>query len=71
MNHIFKCDELMINKIIKLIRKLCMAFVMLYGLNLILSSANIFIPINIITLIVVTFLGSPGILGLVAAYFLI
>lgn len=61
----------MINKIIKQVRKLCMAFIMLYGLNLILSSANIFIPINIITLIVVTFLGSPGILGLVAAYFLI
>ena len=61
----------MINKIIKIIRKLCMAFVMLYGLNIILSAASIFIPINIITLILVTFLGSPGILGLVATYFLI
>lgn len=59
------------NKIIKLVRKLCMAFVMLYGLNLMLSTANIFIPINIITLILVTFLGAPGILGLVATYFLI
>ena len=48
-----------------------MAFVMLYGLNLILSAANIFIPINLVTLILVTFLGSPGILGLVATYFLI
>lgn len=61
----------MINKIIKMVRKVCMAFVMLYGLNLILSAANIFIPINIITIILVTFLGSPGILGLVATFFLI
>ena len=59
------------NKIINLVRKLCMAFVMLYGLNLMVSTANIFIPINIITLLLVTFLGAPGILGLVAAYFLI
>lgn len=61
----------MMNKIIKLIRKICIAFVMLYGLNLILSSANIFIPINLITIILVTLLGSPGILGLVITYFLI
>lgn len=61
----------MAKKVLKLIRKLCVAFVMLYGLNIILSSVNIFIPINIITLVVVTLLGTPGILGLVATYFLI
>lgn len=61
----------MINKLIKIVRKICMAFIMLYGLNLILSSANIFVPINLITIILVTFLGSPGIIGLVITYFLI
>ena len=61
----------MVKKITKIIRKLCIAFVMLYGLNLILSGMNIFIPINIITLILVTLLGTPGILGLVVTYFLI
>lgn len=61
----------MAKKVLKLIRKLCVAFVMLYGLNIILDSVNIFIPINIITLVVVTLLGTPGILGLVIAYFLI
>lgn len=61
----------MTNKIIKLVKKVCLAFVMLYGLNLILAGANIFIPINAITIILVTFLGTPGILGLVATYFLI
>lgn len=61
----------MANKIIKIVRKICMAFVMLYGLNLILSSVNVFIPINIVTLVLVSFLGVPGILGLVATFFLI
>ncbi|HIS87281.1 MAG TPA: pro-sigmaK processing inhibitor BofA family protein [Candidatus Caccenecus avistercoris] len=58
-------------KILKALSKLCFAFVSIYGLNLILSGINVFIPINIITIILVTFLGSPGILGLVAVYLLI
>ena len=58
-------------RILKILSKLCFAFVMLYGLNLILSGVNIFIPINIITIVLVTCLGSPGILGLVAVYLLI
>ncbi len=61
----------MANKIIKIIKKICLAFVMLYGLNLILSGINFFIPINIITLSLVTILGIPGILGLVIIYFII
>jgi len=61
----------MVKTITNIIRKLCLAFVMLYGLNLILSGINIFIPINIITLVLVTLLGTPGILGLVVTYFLI
>ena len=58
-------------KILKALSKLCFAFVSIYGLNLILSGINVFIPINIITIILVTFVGSPGILGLVAVYLLI
>ncbi len=61
----------MVNILIKALKKICIAFVMLYGLNIILSSVNIFMPINIITVLLVTLLGSPGILGLVAIYFLI
>ena len=57
--------------ILKILSKLCFAFVSIYGLNLILSGVNIFIPINIITIVLVTLLGSPGILGLVTVYFLI
>lgn len=61
----------MIKKIIKLLRKICIAFVMLYGINLILSSIDIFIPINALTIILVSLLGSPGIIGLVVTYFII
>lgn len=61
----------MANKLVKILKKLCIAFVMLYGLNLILSNVNIFIPINIITILLVTLLGSPGIIGLVVIYFII
>ncbi len=57
--------------IIKLVKKLCLAFVMLYGINLILTGVNIFIPINLITLALVTFLGTPSIIGLVVIFFLI
>lgn len=61
----------MANKIVKVVKKLCLAFVMLYGLNLILSGINFLVPINIITLSLVTLLGTPGIIGLVVIYFLI
>ncbi len=61
----------MVNKIIKILRKICIAFVMLYGLNILLSPTDIFIPINIITIVLVSILGTPGILGLVVTYFII
>lgn len=57
--------------ILKILSKLCFGFVSIYALNLILSNINIFIPINLITIVLVTLLGSPGILGLVAVYLLI
>ena len=59
------------NKVIKVVKKICFAFVMLYGLNIILGSINIFIPINIFTLVLVSLLGAPALMGLVAIFFLI
>jgi len=61
----------MLKKILKLLKKVCVAFVILYGFNLILSSANILIPINIWTLGSVTFLGLPGFVSLVTMFFII
>ena len=61
----------MAKKLIKIVRKICISFAMLYGLNVILETMNIFIPINIFTISIVTLLGFPGIIGLVITYFLI
>ena len=58
-------------KIINLCRKVVVAFLMLYGFNLLVNSINIFIPINYITVGTVTFLGGPGLLSLVATFFII
>lgn len=61
----------MIRKIIKLFRNIITAFFVLYGLNIILSSLNIIIPINFITVGIVSLLGIPSIFLLVLLYFVI
>jgi len=61
----------MLKKIAKLMKKICMAFLILYGFNLIVSGVNIYVPMNTITTGVVTVLGIPGLLSLVAMFFII
>ena len=59
-------------KIIKnVIKKIIFSFLVLYSLNVIVNSINIFIPINIITLSVVSLLGVPGLLSLISIFFII
>ena len=55
----------------KVVRKVVFAFVVLYGLNVIVSSMNIFIPINIFTLSIVSLLGVPGLLSLISIFFIL
>lgn len=57
-------------KIINVVKKICFGFLILYGFNFILSSASVFIPINVITVGAVGALGFPGLLSLVAIFFL-
>ena len=59
----------MIKKVITIIRKICTSVFVIYGLNLILSSINIFIPINIINVGVVSLLGFPGLFSLILMFF--
>ena len=42
----------MAKKIAKVIKKICTAVFIIYGFNIILSSVNIFIPINIISIVI-------------------
>ena len=55
----------------KVVCKVIFAFVVLYGLNVMISSINIFIPINIFTLSIVSILGIPGLLSLISIFLII
>lgn len=55
----------------KVVKKVIFAFVVLYGLNVIISSINIFIPINIFTISIVSILGVPGLLSLISIFFIL
>ena len=60
----------MVKKVISLVKKFIFAFLLLYGLNLFTNSLNVVIPINVFTLGTVTFLGVPGLVSLVAMFFM-
>ena len=55
----------------KVVKRLCFAFLVLYGLNLLLNSINFIIPINVPTVATVSILGVPGLLMLVAMHYII
>lgn len=57
--------------IVKTIKKIIMAFLIIYGLNVMLAGLNFYIPLNLITIGAVSLLGSPGLLGLVAMFFIL
>ncbi len=60
----------MVKKIVSFVKKFIFAFLLLYGLNLCINSINVVIPINAFTLGTVTFLGVPGLVSLVAMFFM-
>ena len=51
--------------LLSLFKKITLAFVMLYTYNLIGESINLIIPINFITIFIITLLGFPGLFLLV------
>jgi len=55
----------MFKKIFSVMKKIVLAAFILYGFNLIMSPLSILVPINIITVLVVTLLGFPGLFGLI------
>ena len=52
-------------RIFNLIKRILLSFVVLYGFNTIGSHFSLIIPINFITLALVTFLGFPALFSLV------
>lgn len=61
----------MIKFILKIIKRIIMSFIILYGLNVITSGIEFLIPINIASLCTLSILGFPGLCGLIVLYFLI
>ncbi len=61
----------MLRKVFEIVKKIVLAFLFIYSLNLFVNSLNILIPINLFTLGTVTALGLPGLLSLVVMFFII
>ncbi len=59
------------NKLMKIVKRLCFGIFGIYGVNLLFSVINIYIPINIITVGLSSFLGVFGLMALVLLQFLI
>ena len=47
------------NKIFNLLKRIVLSYIILYGYNLIASQFNMVIPINVVTVTSVAFLGVP------------
>ena len=58
-------------KIYTVVRQIALAFLMLYAFNYFLSSLSIYIPINLVTVGIVTFLGIPGLSSLIILFFIV
>lgn len=59
------------NKLGTVIKKVVFSFGIIYGINIMLKNVGIYLPINIITLGITSFLGVPGLLSLFTIFFII
>lgn len=50
--------------ILKIVKKIVIGMLLLFGYNTFLSSLNLMIPINVITIVVASLFDVPGIVGL-------
>ena len=51
--------------IVIVVKRLVMALCLMYAFDLITSSVGVMVPINVVTIIFVTLLGIPALIGLV------
>lgn len=54
----------MFKLIVKIFKKIIIGMIILFGYNTFLSSLNLMIPINVVTIIIASFFDVPGIIGL-------
>ena len=61
----------MLKKLFAIIKKIVFSVFLIYGFNLIASPLDLIIPINIITVVLITILGLPALLSLILIYFIV
>lgn len=61
----------MFMRIMEFFKKIVLAFLLLYGLNYLVASLHVYVPINYITVGIVTFLGLPGLCSLIILFFIV
>lgn len=61
----------MVKKVLLLFRKILFSFFVLYGFNVIAANFDIIVPINLITVSLVSFLGFPALFSLVLLFVMI
>ena len=54
-----------------ILKKLVFAFGIIYGINVMLKNVGICLPINLITILITSFLGVPGLISLFTIFFII
>lgn len=60
----------MLKSILKIIKKIIISIIVLYGYNLITQPFNLNIPINVITILIMVLFDTSGFIGMVLFYFL-
>lgn len=55
--------------IIKIIKKITFAIIIIYSLDLIIKNFDIFVPLNLITISIVSILGFPGLVSSALSFF--
>ena len=58
----------MLKMVLKILKKIIIGIILLFGYNTFLASLNVMIPINIVTILVVTIFDIPGIMGILIFY---
>lgn len=57
--------------LITILKRVVLAFCFIYGFDFIATGLNIFIPLNVVTISLVSILGLPGLLALMGVYFIL
>jgi len=61
----------LLKKIYEFIKKIIVGALLLYGFNLLAAPLEVFVPINVVNVIIVAILGFPGLCCLIFMRFLI